>query len=244
MDQYGVLRSDPLDEDEQFGLQYLIMDCETLRKHLEIESWSILGHSFGGYLALLYALDYPDHVDSLILECPTFHMVSSARSLLRGAALEYRKIGKNERAEECIKAAESSKSPIEIWEDFSNYTNGLGDLRNNLYVHGEEKDFFDKLVANSPFPKEWWEKQNIFQKKLYAEKLVFESVIPRISEINCPMLLICGSYDWVTADDQIEAFCQESRCGRVMVFENSSHFPRVEESELYARTVTNFIMER
>lgn len=241
MDQYGVLRSDPPDESERFGLQEIIKDCEALRKHLKIKSWSVLGHSFGGYLAVRYTLEYPDSIEKLVLESPTLDLASSARSLLRGAAIEYRKVGMITQAEECLKASEATKSPEEVWADFSYLTKALGDLRNNLYVHGKEKDFFDQLVANSPFPKEWWKKQDLFQLKLYAEKMVFESLIPRLSEIRCKVLLIKGNYDWVFSDDQIDAFRQESRQGSFIFFENSGHFPRVEDPARYAQIVTNFI---
>jgi len=42
-------------------------DIETLRIHLKIEEWIILGHSFGGMLASYYTSYYPQHVKSLIL---------------------------------------------------------------------------------------------------------------------------------------------------------------------------------
>jgi proline iminopeptidase len=42
-------------------------DIESLRKHLKIEKWNILGHSFGGMLASYYATVYPNSIDKLIL---------------------------------------------------------------------------------------------------------------------------------------------------------------------------------
>lgn len=58
IDQRGVLRSEPLSEDESFGLKDLIEDCEELRELLNIQSWSLLGHSFGAMIALLYLSKY------------------------------------------------------------------------------------------------------------------------------------------------------------------------------------------
>lgn len=243
MDQRGALRSDSLSENEAFGLQDLIEDCEALRKHLGVKSWSVLGHSFGGYLAILYALQYPASIENLILESPTFDLASSARSLLRAAAIEYRKLGKSAKAEECLKAARAVQSAEATWENFS-LTNDLGAARNNLYVHGKDKDFFERLVARSPLPKQLWSKSGAFQAKLYAEKLVFESLVPKLSELNCPVLLLKGKYDWVTADDQVEAFRRKVRSGKVVVFERSGHFPRVEEPALYAQVVTSFVTSR
>ena len=37
----------------------LTADADTIRQHLGFEKWSVLGHSFGGNVALEYALRYP-----------------------------------------------------------------------------------------------------------------------------------------------------------------------------------------
>lgn len=48
-------------------MDLMIEDMERLRKELNIEKWSILGHSFGGMLASYYATKYPKNIDKLIL---------------------------------------------------------------------------------------------------------------------------------------------------------------------------------
>ena len=150
IDQRGVLRSDTLAEDEALRLQDIIEDCEALRKHLGVKRWSVLGHSFGGYVAVRYALTYPKSVEKLLLENPTFDLASSQRSLLRGAAAEYRAAGRPEMAEECLKAVKTANSARALWEDTIRLTSQLGAQRNNLYVHGAEKDCFEQLMAQSP----------------------------------------------------------------------------------------------
>jgi proline iminopeptidase len=42
-------------------------DFESLRVHLKVQRWTVVGHSAGGILAMDYAAAYPDRVDKLIL---------------------------------------------------------------------------------------------------------------------------------------------------------------------------------
>lgn len=45
----------------------LTADADALRERLGFERWAVLGHSFGGHVALEYALRYPDHLSHLVL---------------------------------------------------------------------------------------------------------------------------------------------------------------------------------
>jgi proline iminopeptidase len=45
----------------------LTADADALREELGFERWAVLGHSFGGQVALEYALRYPERVSRLVL---------------------------------------------------------------------------------------------------------------------------------------------------------------------------------
>ena len=45
----------------------LTADADALRQRLGFERWAVLGHSFGGHVALEYALRYPDRLSHLVL---------------------------------------------------------------------------------------------------------------------------------------------------------------------------------
>lgn len=79
-DQLGVLRSDAISKDEDYSMEYQIEMLEEMRKSLGIEKWSILGHSYGGMLAVLYAWRYPTSIYKMILECPSLWFENSAVS--------------------------------------------------------------------------------------------------------------------------------------------------------------------
>jgi len=67
-DQRGTGRSTlPKTDQSSISMDLMLGDIETLRKHLNIDKWIILGHSFGGMLASYYATIYPDHIEAMIL---------------------------------------------------------------------------------------------------------------------------------------------------------------------------------
>lgn len=74
-DQRGCGRSQPLLNDRSQlqcnTTQHLISDIESLRRHLAIGRWTVLGVSWGTTLALAYAQTYPEHVAALILGAVT-----------------------------------------------------------------------------------------------------------------------------------------------------------------------------
>jgi len=53
-----------------YGLAANLADIERLRHLLGVKSMVLYGHSFGGFLAAMYALEYPDHVDGMVLGAP------------------------------------------------------------------------------------------------------------------------------------------------------------------------------
>lgn len=51
---------------EAVTMDLMVEDIENLRRHLKIEKWTILGHSFGGIMASYYASKHPETIDKLI----------------------------------------------------------------------------------------------------------------------------------------------------------------------------------
>ena len=66
-DQRGNGRSSHLAEGQPCGLADQLTDLDALQQHLSFEQVDLLGHSFGGNLAMAYTARYPRHVHKLIL---------------------------------------------------------------------------------------------------------------------------------------------------------------------------------
>ena len=48
------------------SLDKMVADIEAIRKHLKIQKWVVMGHSFGGMMASYYASKYPEYTQGLI----------------------------------------------------------------------------------------------------------------------------------------------------------------------------------
>jgi proline iminopeptidase len=69
-DQRGCGRSLPLGATDHNETSYLIADIERLREHLSIAKWDVVGGSWGGALALLYAQAHPERVNRMLCRSP------------------------------------------------------------------------------------------------------------------------------------------------------------------------------
>lgn len=54
----------------KLGLGAQVADLERLRRALGVERLDLVGHSFGGLIACLYAIEFPDHAGRLLLVAP------------------------------------------------------------------------------------------------------------------------------------------------------------------------------
>jgi len=68
-DQRGGGRS-PVSRDVPLGWREHVADLEGLRRQWSLERLTLLGYSWGGLLAVLYALEHQDRVERLALVCP------------------------------------------------------------------------------------------------------------------------------------------------------------------------------
>lgn len=241
IDQRGVLRSDAITNEESFGLMDIIADCEAVRTHFNLQNWGLIGHSFGGYVAVKYKLVHPDRIHSIILECPTFDLVDSSRSLLNAGSLLFEQDNRLMEAERCREVV-ALQNPYEVWRGSTEILQQLGHRRDELYVYGPDKHFFDQMISASPLSEEEWSRASVHQSKLISEGAILESLTDQLAQIDGPMLLIHGTSDLVTTDHQVNCFLQGGEKRTYITIEESGHFPRFEQKKKYAMEIQQFIV--
>ncbi|MFK4428942.1 proline iminopeptidase [Bacillus sp. RC54] len=239
IDQRGVCRSEEITEDEAFGLNDLIEDCEELKKVLQIEKWSVIGHSFGGYVALLYASIYPSSIEKIIFEAPTFDFALTSRALLQKTGHLLKKYGKEEVAEESLTYSASDATSEELLEAYIRLSDELKEKRMEIYNYKED------VKDESLYSDDEWEvcsnRSKIHFDRLKLEGVFHTSLLPKIQDIQNPMLLIVGKHDVVTCEKQIETFNKDAQNGDYIVFEESGHTPHYEEADRFAEIVIQFL---
>jgi proline iminopeptidase len=245
IDQRGVLRSEPLQEEERCGIDDLIADCEALRKYLNIEQWSVLGHSFGGFVALLYAHRCPQYVQKVLYEAPSFDLGLSMRALLKKAKtyFESSESCDTEHAVQCDTYLQNCSSTEELWNAWRDVIRLLGDRKDYIYFHGIEPQEYNRIHEAANIAAELWQRTQLHTRKIEEDGKVFTSLLPLLSEVTQPSLLLHGALDPVCCTEQKERFERDCANGRVTVFDNSAHFPRLEEAEKYTTEVLKFILE-
>lgn len=239
IDQRGVGRSEKISQQEPFGLRDLIEDCEELRKMLQIEKWSVIGHSFGGFLALLYAVMYPQSIRKIIFEGPTFDFALSSRALLKKAGNLLKKYGKENQGNECIAIAESDANSVELLEAYIKLSGKLEEQRMEIYNYVEDET--DYSIYSEEEWEEFYDRSDIHFTRLKEEGEIHQSLLSKLKYVENPMLLTIGKYDVVTCETQIQAFNRDAQNGKVIVFEESGHTPHYEAADQFAKTVIDFL---
>jgi proline iminopeptidase len=237
-DQRGTLRSEPYAAGETVSLAGIVEDAEALRLALGIERWAVLGHSYGGYLAVLYALTYPQSVAALLLESPTFSFTLSEQSLLRKNAALFTQMGDEANAARCLTLAEVDEPhDAVLWELGAL----LGAKAGGVMHAGQDWDFLNRIAAAAGLPAEVWPNSARTRALVLAEGRIYQSIIPRLSGLTMPALLMKGEHDPITCEKQVAAFIDRVPQGRVERFAASGHWIRYEEAARYAATVLAFL---
>jgi proline-specific peptidase len=229
-DQLGWGNSDHISDPSMWTIDLFVGELGTLRRALGLERIHILGHSWGGQLGMEYALTQPKGLASLILadtlaSAPQW-AVEAAR-LVSELPLEVQQtIQKHE-------AAGTTDSPEyeQAMEVFSrHYAGGHIDPKPEWVVQA-----FDKLETNEVYLTMWGPSEFCV-----TGTLKDWDITNRLGEIHVPTLVLCGRHDEATPS-LAEAIHRGIPGSELVIFENSAHFPHIEETERYLEVLSRFL---
>lgn len=223
LDQRGCGRSD-IAKNGDYSLHRLLNDLEELRNHLHIEKWYIIGHSFGGLLAIHYAKRFPEHVAGLILSNATLSMKESfIKQIQKGKGL----LG--EKLEPLL-----DKNHEELLHIY------FATVQQLL-----EKDIFYQLQFQSVSDKNKMDQVDVeleakpdFQQYVFSTVDYFQDYRRLTTSIHCPTLVLTGKYDFAVGPDHHESFRFPNA---TYIQLTSGHHPYVDCTTEFVEAVLHFI---
>jgi proline iminopeptidase len=196
----------------------LCSDADALRGHLGFEEVCVLGYSFGGFVALEYALRYPERIGHLILldTAPTLHYAEEIEANAR------RKGATQEQLEALDASAEDETESWRLWK-----------LIEPLYFHTYDADLAERVMGKTIVSVEAGE----------AGDAIIEDwdLTRRLGEISAPTLILVGKDDFICPPSKAKIMHEGIPCSELVVFERSGHFTHVEEPEAFFDAVRGWL---
>jgi len=216
-------------DSSNFTVELMVEDLEELRKQFGLEKLNIIGHSWGGLLAMYYAVEYPANVNRLIL-------VDAAPV----------------NTELLIKCYENQISMFapgewdyvqELWGS-EEYMAGNPEVLNEAMRISEgtifsNKDVIDDYMEAAAFS-EVTAKNAVALNELATKMKLNINVQDRLSNITCPTLIINGKDDFIVkeAPKLVNSLIVNSQ---LIFIEGAGHYPYIENKEDFFREVNYFI---
>lgn len=192
-----------------------------LKKALGFERWTVLGHSFGGFVVQTYALTYPGDFDGLVVCCSSpvvDHFEASFAAAEQHATPEQ------------IKAL--TERLFHPMADDAEFDAVWSDVFPVYFAHSERIDFsaLDAGGGNAA----------AFNASLRILPNV--DVLDRLGELRMPTLVLGATKDW-TFPPPVGAQRIHARIpgSEYVEFAESGHYPFIEESEAFVGAVGDWL---
>lgn len=216
-DHRGNGRSDAPDDWESVTLQSMASDADALRAALGMEKVILYGHSYGGFLALEYAMQYQDNLAGLILAStsPNVKYESNMPEWATDEAMS---------ALGAIFSApmESDEQWAEMWSTAL-----------PLYWRDMDAELAADIHNRTHYKAAAWNR---------ASQLLGDFEMKgKMDQITVPTLLLSGRFDFITGPQAHEDMHAEIPNSELVFFEESGHFPFITEAEKYKSVVQEWV---
>ena len=227
LDQRGCGRSER-PWDGRYSLDVLVEDLEALRKELDVPRWVLMGHSFGGALALEYAARYPQHVSGVVFVGGLSDAPSSFAVWKRELERQY-------------PGRLAQTASTESTSDYARVMQALDGL--------DAQGFFQRLQYHHELFRQQQEAVDFesglhntgeMSRALFANELLGYRFKAH-ARVTMPVLVIGGRYDYSIGVESMKALSQKLPRASFVEYEDSGHFPYLEEAERFERDVVEFL---
>jgi proline iminopeptidase len=204
-------------------LKKLVADLETLRRELKQEKLTLVGHSFGGILSMMYAREHPDRVRALALidsGGPTLQSVPKFNANLEARFSDEEKLRIKEWSDPERKKADHKRAVLEITK-----------AKTPAYFADRTKA---KLLIDSM--NDQWFNDAVFWGVVM--QMAALDLRPGLEKVKAPVIVIHGKQDPLESADEVHATFPGSR---LVLIENAGHFPWLEQPEKVYSALGGFL---
>ena len=235
-DQRGCGRSEKLDQ-KKYAPEDFLRELEGLVRELNLEKFDLLGHSWGGMLAQLYAIHNQEKLRSMTLCCTTSN--SESRKKL------YARLWKKAPKESRRKLQEFLKSgSLQRCQPYpQDYLRILDEVKGRTQpVPKDLRVFLGIMRAGISWPVHHaLMGGGIYEFKFdgYLEDFDVRESLPNI---KIPTLIISGKndLDFPERGKDLERLIEHSK---LVLFQRSGHWPFLQENKNFLRVVNTFLSE-
>ncbi len=226
-DQLGCGKSDQPDDSSLWVMGTFVDELRAVREGIGLDRVHILGHSWGGWLALEYALSRPHGVASLVL--------ASTCASLPAFAAETRRL--------------KASLPADVQETIDRHE-AAGTTHDDEYVGAAMAYYTQWVCRRVPFP------EHVMRSIANPREVIYETmqgpewnvtgnlknwdVTARLRELDLPVLITSGRHDEMTPA-VVKPLSEGIAGAESVVFEDSAHLAMAEEPERYRRIVDSFL---
>lgn len=209
VDQRGNGRSVPVDP-TTITMEQLADDAAALADHLGVQRFCVLGHSYGGFVAQELALRHGNRLDGLVLVDTTPGQLGEGEDATEGQ-------GPEPPPEVMAMMSRIPASDDEMAE-------GMAELL-PAYFHRPQRVDLTAVEAGTVF--------RAAAMVRGFEVLASWSSVDRLGRIDVPTLVMAGRHDVFTSFPQAHRIADRMPGATVVIFEESGHFPWIEEPERF-----------
>jgi proline iminopeptidase len=216
---------------DNFTMDWLVSDLEELRTAWGFDRINIIGHSWGGLVAMCYAAQYPGRVQRLVLvdaaPVNTELMVQSYDVL----TARFTERDRN-RLEEIYSSAGFRAGDPALFNEAMRLSEGA-----TFHVDEAREEYF-RIVA---FDEVTARNMVLISGPAQAMKMNI-AIEHELGRIDCPTLVIHGARDFIVRDAP-NLVCKLITDARLVVIPASGHYPFIEQPDAFTTALRAFITE-
>lgn len=221
--------------DRSLGIAAQLADIERIRRILGEERLILLGHSFGGFLAALYAVEFPDRVEKLVLVAPADVLVLPGSD---GGLLD--EIGRRLPQEQATAYSDFLREYLDFGSLFSNselQMAALNDRFAGFFLEAAGKENIPAAVKPDPESTGGW-----VVHAQYASMGMRHDYRDALRGVTAETLVLHGAAD-LLAPRASKQYADLIDNARFEVIEGAGHFFLFEESETVTSLLRGFISD-